>query len=290
MNIKWFLPSLFVCSFLVISACAIPQQLDTIEREQRRLRTENVGVRDEASEIRAEFDRVRKTLADTRANFQELQREIRELREKVEEVRYLTDRRLGQVNREGDQRIKGLEERLVRLDDELRTQGKLFKAQEEELRSLREGMGRPGEKKEAMGNAGELAKAKGTGDADAVKKEYEEGLRLLERKDYKVALARFKEFVKRNPDSEFADNAQYWVGECYYALKEYDQSILEFDAVRRKYPNGDKVAAALLKQGFAFLELGDKVDARLILQELIERYPLTAEAAKAKERLKALRS
>jgi TolA-binding protein len=73
-------------------------------------------------------------------------------------------------------------------------------------------------------------------------------------------------------------------------LKEFDQAILEFDAVRRKYPNGDKVPAALLKQGFAFAELGDRVDARLILQELIERYPLSAEATKAKERLKTLRS
>ncbi|MGH7834276.1 MAG: tol-pal system protein YbgF, partial [Candidatus Binatia bacterium] len=98
------------------------------------------------------------------------------------------------------------------------------------------------------------------------------------------------EFLKNNPNSELADNAQYWIGECHYALKEFDQAILEFDAVRRKYPNGDKVPAALLKQGFAFAELGDRVDARLILQEVIERYPLSAEATKAKERLKTLRS
>ena len=48
--------------------------------------------------------------------------------------------------------------------------------------------------------------------------------------------------------------------------------------------------AALLKQGFAFAELGDKVDARLILQELIARYPEAPEATKAKEKVKALES
>jgi TolA-binding protein len=73
-------------------------------------------------------------------------------------------------------------------------------------------------------------------------------------------------------------------------LKEFDQAILEFDAVRRKYPDGDKVAAALLKQGFAFAELGDRVDARLILQELVDRYPKSEEAVKAKQKLKALGS
>ncbi len=48
--------------------------------------------------------------------------------------------------------------------------------------------------------------------------------------------------------------------------------------------------AALLKQGFAFAELGDKVDARLILQELIARYPQSKEAVKAEEKVKALES
>src|SRR3989338_7662626 len=46
----------------------------------------------------------------------------------------------------------------------------------------------------------------------------------------------------------------------------------------------------LLKQGFAFAELGDKVDARLILQELVDRYPQAPEAGKAKQKLKALES
>ncbi|MEK7342047.1 MAG: tol-pal system protein YbgF, partial [Candidatus Binatota bacterium] len=114
--------------------------------------------------------------------------------------------------------------------------------------------------------------------------------KLLERKDYRVAIARFKEFIKKHPQSEYADNAQYWIGESHYALREFDQAILEFDAVRRKYPKGDKVPAALLKQGFAFAELGDKVDARLILRELTDKYPQSPEAAKAKQKLKALES
>jgi TolA-binding protein len=60
--------------------------------------------------------------------------------------------------------------------------------------------------------------------------------------------------------------------------------------VRSKYPQSDKVPAALLKQGFAFAELGEKVNARLVLQEVVEKYPQSPEAARAKQRLKAIES
>ena len=63
-----------------------------------------------------------------------------------------------------------------------------------------------------------------------------------------------------------------------------------FDGVRRRFPKGEKVPAALLKQGLSFAELNDRLDARLILQELVDRFPDSEEAAKAKQRLKTLES
>jgi tol-pal system protein YbgF len=275
-----------------VASCAIPQQLELIEREQRRLRAETTAVRSEASDIRADFERVRSSLADTRASLQEMQREVSDLRGRVEELRYALERQVGQSSREGEQKVKGLEARLARMEEELKQQSKLLRAQEEELKGLRRagGAARDAPESKAPDATGGSAVAKATGEPESVRKEYEEALRLLDRKDYRLAISRLREFVKRYPNSEFADNAQYWIGECYYALKEYDQAILEFDAVRRKYPKGDKVPAALLKQGFAFAELGDRVDARLLLQELIERYPSSPEAAKAKEKLRSLQS
>ena len=57
-----------------------------------------------------------------------------------------------------------------------------------------------------------------------------------------------------------------------------------------KSPQSDKVAGALLRQGSAFAELGEKLNARLVLQELVEKYPQSPEAGRAKQRLKALES
>ena len=278
----------------VVCACTTPQQMDLIEREQRRLRAEASVVRGETTDIRGEADRVRANLADTRANLQEMQRELNELKGKVDELGYAQERQSDQSAREGGQKMRSLESRLAKMDEELNEQRKLLKAQDEELRGLREALQRtPEEKREAKAKGPQGAESlgdRGFAEADPVKNEYDEILKLIDKKDYRPAIGRLREFMKRNPNSELADNAQYWIGECYYALKEFDQAILEFDQVRRKYPKGDKVPAALLKQGFAFAELGDRLDARLILQELIDRYPLSAEATRAKEKLKSLQS
>ncbi len=255
---------------VALSACVTPQQIDVIEREQRTLRNQT-------STSRGDLDSIRSSLADTKANLDQMHREIKALGEKVEEVRFQLDRQIGRSTKEGDQRIKDLEAKVGKVGEELKAQAGLLKARDDEIRTLREAM---------QAKAAEKA----AGESEAAKKEYDDTWRLVERKDFRAAIPRFREFLKKYPNSDFADNAQYWLGECYYALKEYDQAILEFDAVRRKYPKGDKVPAALLKQGFAFAELGDKVDARLILQELADRYPQSEEAAKAKQKLKTLGS
>ncbi len=271
-----------------LSACATPQQIDLIEREQRRLRAETTGALED-------FDNIRSTLADTRANVQQMQRDLDALKEKVEEVRHQLDRQIGQSTREGGQRIRDLEALVAKVGEELKTQGALLKAREEELKILLDAAKAAPGSPESRGpgesaGSSDIAKEKAPGESETVKKDYEEAWRLVERKNYKAAIARFKEFLKKHPQSEFADNAQYWIAESHYALREFDQAILEFDVVRRRYPKGDKVPAALLKQGFAFAELGDKVDARLILQELVDRYPQSPEAGKAKQKLKALES
>jgi tol-pal system protein YbgF len=267
---------------VAVSACVTPQQLDVIEREQRTLRTQT-------SSSRGDLDAIRSSLADTKANFDQMHREINALKEKMEEVRYQLDRQIGRSTKEGDQRIKDLEAKVGKVGEDLKAQAGLLKQRDDEIRVLREAMqARTAES--APAGAQVESREKAAPESEAAKKDYDEAWRLVERKDFRAAIPRFREFLKKYPNSDFADNAQYWLGECFYGLKEYDQAILEFDAVRRKYPKGDKVPAALLKQGFAFAELGDKVDARLILQELADRYPQSEEAAKAKQKLKTLGS
>ena len=101
-----------------------------------------------------------------------------------------------------------------------------------------------------------------------------------------TAKKKFQELIERYPQSERADNAQFWIGEIYYREKWYEKAILEYQKVIENYPKGNKVPASLLKQGLAFQNLGDKANARLILEELIKKYPKTSEAKIARDKLK----
>jgi tol-pal system protein YbgF len=95
----------------------------------------------------------------------------------------------------------------------------------------------------------------------------------------------FQQLIKSFPKSENSDNAQFWIGESYYREKWYEKAILEYQTVIEKYPNGNKVPSAMLKQGLAFLQLGDKSNARLILVELQKKFPKSSEARIASQKL-----
>ena len=103
--------------------------------------------------------------------------------------------------------------------------------------------------------------------------------------DFESAREGFQKLLKRYPDSENADNAQFWIGETYYREQWYEKAILEYQKVIEKYPEGNKVQASLLKQGFAFKNLGDKANAGLILKELVKKYPDSTEAEIARKKL-----
>lgn len=88
----------------------------------------------------------------------------------------------------------------------------------------------------------------------------------------------FQQFLKRFPQSDLANNAQFWIGETHYRERWFEKAILEYQTVIEKYPKGNKVPAAMLKQGMAFLQLGDEANARLVLRELQRKYPESSEA------------
>ena len=117
---------------------------------------------------------------------------------------------------------------------------------------------------------------------------YSLGKQSFEQSDFETSRAAFVEILKRFPNSQEADNAQFWIGEIYYRQQKYEQAIVEYDQVIKKYSKGNKVRAALLKQGFSFLNLGDNKNARLILQELIYKYPNTNESRLAEQKLKRI--
>jgi len=114
---------------------------------------------------------------------------------------------------------------------------------------------------------------------------YELTLTRFKKEKYEEALSGFESFLKKFPRSDLADNAQFWVGECYMAIKQYERAILAYQDVIQQYPKGNKVPNAMLRQAIAFNEIGDKTSLKTLLKKIIKKFPTSNEAKVAKIRL-----
>jgi tol-pal system protein YbgF len=94
----------------------------------------------------------------------------------------------------------------------------------------------------------------------------------------------FQEFLGRFPKDELAPNAQYWLGETYYAEKKWNDAIVEFQKVLKEYKGSDKVPDALLKIGMCFQAQGDCDNAKLFYEEVMQAHKSSPLAKTAREK------
>lgn len=124
--------------------------------------------------------------------------------------------------------------------------------------------------------------------AAAEREAYKNALNLLKDGRNTEAAGAFRKFLEDHPQSGYASNAQYWLGEAYYVSKDYPSAVTEFDKVVTQYPSSNKVADARLKLGFTYYELGDWAKARQTLDAVIENHRGTTAARLADQRLKRM--
>lgn len=108
--------------------------------------------------------------------------------------------------------------------------------------------------------------------------------------NFELAIDGFKIYQEQFPDSPLADDALYWIGECYFSQKKFNEAITSFNDLVLNYPRGDKIAAAYLKKGICYMELGKKEEALLVFKLLIGKYPLEEETKIAQQKIKELSS
>lgn len=117
---------------------------------------------------------------------------------------------------------------------------------------------------------------------------YRMGFEDVEAKNYLLAVPTFLQFLESFSSHELADNACYWLGECYYAQKQFPEAIGAFERVLKDYPESDKAPGALLKLGYALIETKKRADGTGMLKEVVAKFPDAPEARLARDRLKAL--
>ena len=119
----------------------------------------------------------------------------------------------------------------------------------------------------------------------SAREHYDNALQLFRRGQYDAARNEFNSYLQKYPKSDLSDNAQFWLGECYYAEKSYGEAIAAYEKTIKEYPKSDKVSSAMLKQGMAFLELGDSTAGKILLKKVAKDYPNSNQAKIAKSKL-----
>jgi tol-pal system protein YbgF len=105
---------------------------------------------------------------------------------------------------------------------------------------------------------------------------------------YDLALLGFRQYLDSFPETDLADNAVYWIGECFYRQQRYREAILEYERVLQNWPRSDKTASALLKKGYAQIESGHRGDGVAGLERVIQTFPNSDEANLARQKLQSL--
>ncbi len=136
----------------------------------------------------------------------------------------------------------------------------------------------------ASGPGAPAVAGKGEPVTPAVQALYDRGYTLYHQRHYVDAESSFQRFLQAEPNSELADNAQYWIGECRYSRGDMRGALAAFRETVARYPRGNKTPDALLKAGMSLEALGDKEGARTTYQEVLRQFPGTAVAAVAEER------
>ncbi len=106
--------------------------------------------------------------------------------------------------------------------------------------------------------------------------------------NYDLAIQGFQQYRQQFPETPLADNALYWIGECYFSQRQFEEAINQFNEVILLYPQGDKAAAAYLKKGMSYMELGRKDEALAAFKLLVSKHPQTDEARIAQEKIKEI--
>jgi tol-pal system protein YbgF len=238
-------------------------------------------------DLGAGLESVRSNQAGLSAEMGELREEVRDLSGRVEDNEYVIKRTVERDLTDQDAMkaaVEGMGEKVAALESVVK--------QQQEYLGLEStvALEKPGEGK-AKVLPSEPGETKVTAKVETVSAEvalYDKSLALFREGRFEDAMDGFSDFLKRYPDSDRADNAQFWIGESYMGLKQYEKAILAYQEVIKEYPKGNKVPNALLRQAAAFEEINDKTSSRLLLKKLIKNHPDSSEAEIARKKLAAL--
>jgi tol-pal system protein YbgF len=253
------------------------RQLKTIVAEQEAERRKSLGA------AMDDLDSVRAKIAQLEADFLGVKENIQVLTGQIEESNYLIRGVIERDTTKTDAMASQLNE-LSLIAEDFRSRLEILEnyvsnEMEAKKQSALPAKGAPSEQKRTTGVLAPQQRELTESEL------YDRALGYHRDGRYQEAMADFNNFLKLYPKSDFADNAQFWIGEGYRAQGKNEEAILAYQKVINDYPTGNKVPAAMLQQGYAFEKIGDTTTAELIFRKLVKNFPNSSEAEIARKRL-----
>ena len=120
--------------------------------------------------------------------------------------------------------------------------------------------------------------------------QYDQAYGLLLRRNYAGAEQAFRAFLAVHGKSKLAGNAQYWLGETYYARRQYRKAADEFLKGYTRYKRSGKAPSSLLKLAMTLQRLGQRDAACTSFAELKRTFPRLSKSLKKKARAEERRA
>lgn len=236
---------------------AVKTRLFSVERDMNGLRSESKeGIGTVEKNFRSDVAAIRKIAADIQATIDGTKNDLQAMNGKIDDMALSVKKPTEELSRyriDADKRIIALEDRVLKLQSALDDLNKRL-----------------------------TVAPTSTTAADTPETVYARALETFKVGDMPAARDAFTKFVEQNPQHELAANAHYWIGETHYSEKSYEPAILSFQEVIKNFPKAEKVPAAMLKQALAFKAISDLKSSRYVAKKLIESFPKSEEAKKAK--------
>ena len=264
---------------VAVTGCVMPDRVNMLENRIAALEMENTRQARKDKAAVEQLDRLKEAVRENTGKIKEnnasVKAELHNLRLQVRQLRGVIEESGHKLEALSEKEMREKEEKIERLSRQIRENDRKINALEEYMGFEPTGAGKDkgSEEKEEPSTPEAL---------------YNLAKSYFDEEKFEQARKTFEEFLSQYPESDKADNARFWIADTYYREQWYEKAILEYQKVIEEYGKGNKVSAALLKQGYAFSELGENANARLILNELIKKYPDSKEAKIAEKKLEGL--
>jgi len=258
-NIKSAVSVLFVCGCWCSLANA--QSLASLQQDIAALREDVLSL--QRQNYRDNAENPQKS-SDVQVRLGQLEEQMRSLNGKVEELEHRIktfDDKVALINKDIDARFNLLEGKAVSSATSNVETAVKFDAPMAN-----------GAPKSVVGDEvkGDVLEPIGSKDVAEI---YQNGLNALKANDYKTSEQNFSKILNQNPNDKLAGNAQYWLGEVYYAQKDYAKAAVAFAKGYQNYKTGTKGADSLFKLGMSMKSLKKNTEACTAFGSLKTEFP-----------------